>query len=202
MDRKTQDTALLLIDVISDFSFDGGATLLARAAPVAQCIRDLKKNLAKRGVPIIYANDNFGKWRSDFRAQVERCLRKTSRGAEVVRLLHPGTQDYFILKPKHSAFYSTNLALLLEYLKIKRLVLAGWATGSCILFTANDAYMRDFELIVPPDCVASFSDFEERYALHHFEHWLKASILPSETIVKNFAMVGSKRPGAAQAIFR
>jgi nicotinamidase-related amidase len=81
-----------------------------------------------------------------------------------------------VLKPKHSGFYSTTLDLLLTHLSARNLILTGIAGNNCVLFTANDAYMRDFILFVPSDCVVSNTEEENRYALKQMEQVLKADI--------------------------
>src|SRR5436305_8912595 len=173
------DVALLLIDVINDLDFPEGNQLLRHALPMARQIAALKRRARQEGVPVLYVNDNFGRWRSDFSAQVEHCLRDGVRGKPVVELLRPGEDDYFVLKPKHSGFFSTTLDTLLEYLGARAVVLAGMAANICVLFTANDAYMRDLHLVVPSDCVASNTEEENRYALEQMRKVLKADTRPS-----------------------
>jgi nicotinamidase-related amidase len=171
--------ALLLIDVINDLEFAEGDQLLPFAVPMAKAIARLKGQADVAGVPAIYVNDNFGRWQSNFNSQVEHCLRDGVRGKPVVELLQPGDKDYFVLKPKHSGFYSTALDVLLEYLQVERLILTGIAANICVLFTANDAYLRDFHLLVPSDCVASNTEEENRRALEQMEKFLKADVRPS-----------------------
>ena len=121
----------------------------------ADRIAGLKRRARSVGVPVVYVNDNFGRWRSDFNAQVEHCLRDGVRGKPLVERLRPEEDDYFVLKPKHSGFFSTTLDILLDYLEVKTVILAGVAGNICVLFTANDAYMRDFHLAVPHDWTVS-----------------------------------------------
>jgi nicotinamidase-related amidase len=176
------DIALLLIDVINDLNFPDSEKLLRHTLPMAQRLAALKARAKRAGVPVVYANDNFGRWRSDFKAQVDHCLRDHSRGRPIVELLQPEQDDYFVLKPKHSGFFSTSLDILLSYLGTKTLILAGIAANICVLFTANDAYMRDLRLIVPGDCVASNTEEENRYALRQMQTILKADIRPSAEV--------------------
>ena len=110
------DVAILLIDVINDLEFPEGEQLLRFAVPMADRIARLKERARQAGVPVVYVNDNFGRWRSDLNAQVEHCLEDDVRGRPVVERLRPEEDDYFVLKPKHSGFYSTTLDVLLEYL--------------------------------------------------------------------------------------
>src|SRR6476646_2211833 len=165
--------ALLLIDVMNDFDFPEANQLLKHARPMARILLRLKRRAQKAGVPVIYINDNFGQWKSDFRRTVDYCVRK-GRGGDIVNWLRPDEDDYFVLKPKHSGFFSTTLATLLRYLGAKKLILTGIAGNFCVLFTANDAYMRDYDLIVPSDCTVSNTATENRQALGLMRKFLKA----------------------------
>lgn len=131
---------------------------------------------------MVYVNDNFGRWKSDFNTQVEHCLNDGVRGEPLARRLLPTDEDYVVLKPKHSGFYSTTLEILLEYLGAETLVMTGIAGNNCVLFTANDAYMRDYKLVVPGDCVVSNSDEENRTALAQMAAVLKADVRPAAEI--------------------
>jgi nicotinamidase-related amidase len=174
--------ALLLVDVINDMEFDGGEALLAQALPAAARIAELKHVAKSAGVPVIYANDNFGRWRSDFRDVVERCLTGDVRGEPVAHLLVPEPDDYFILKPKHSAFHATALDTLLRYLHAERLVIAGFTADACVLVTAAEAHMRDYRVTVPSDCVASRSAAHTRAALAHMERVLDVEVVEAEQL--------------------
>ncbi len=171
-------TALLLIDVINDLMFDGGEDLLRHARPMARQLVRLKRYAQAQKMPVIYANDNFGQWHVDFQTLVQRCLQDDMRGQEIVQLLQPGAGDYFVLKPKHSAFYQTSLDVLLSNLGVESLVLTGMAGDICVLFTANDAYMRNFTIIVPGDCVASEDEEHNTQVLALMQRVLKADVTP------------------------
>jgi nicotinamidase-related amidase len=164
--------ALVLIDVINDMEFDSGAALLKNALPAARRLAELRRRAKEAHVPVIYVNDNFGKWRSDFRRQLGHVLEDGVRGQPVAELLRPDEKDYFVLKAKHSGFYDTQLDLLIDYLKVKTLILTGLTTDICVLFTASDAYMRDLEIIVPTDCVAAANKEHHERALEHMERVL------------------------------
>src|SRR5215212_1879647 len=168
------EMALLLIDVINDLEFPEADQMLEDALRMAKNIRRLKRRARQAGVPVIYVNDNFGRWQSDWRKTVEHCSGTRVRGREVVRRLKPACDDYFVLKPKHSGFFSTTLDTLLRYLEVKTLILTGVAGNVCVLFTANDAFMRDFHLVVPADCVASNTSEDNDHALELMRNVLKA----------------------------
>ena len=166
--------ALLLIDVINELEFPGAEKLLPKAVPMARRVAALKRRAERAGVPCVYVNDNFGQWRSDFQRLVERVLEGGARGEPVGRLLAPADDDYFVLKPLHSGFYSTALDTLLRELGCRKLVICGMATDSCVLFTAADAYIRGFEIVVPSDGCASESGARHRGALAVMKKMLKA----------------------------
>ncbi len=104
MRRTTHHTALLLIDVINDFEFPRGEELFAQALPIAPRIAELKRRARAAGIPAVYVNDNFGRWQSNFEQIVRHCLEDNVRGRPFVEQLMPDERDYFVLKPKHSAF--------------------------------------------------------------------------------------------------
>jgi nicotinamidase-related amidase len=176
------EVALLLIDVINDLEFSSGERLLKHALPAAEKLAELKRRAKRAGVPVIYVNDNFGRWQSDFNKLLKHCLEEDVCGRPIAELLKPDEDDYFVLKPKHSGFFSTTLDTLLEYLQVKILLLTGLTGDICVLFTANDAYMRDFHLVIPSDCVASSDADENRHALAHMGRVLKADTRPSTEI--------------------
>ncbi len=175
-------TALLLIDVINDFEFPRGDELFEQALPMAPRIATLKKRAAAVGIPTVYINDNFGRWQSKFEEIVKHCLEPGVRGQPFVQQLVPGERDYFVLKPKHSGFYQTPLELLLKHLGTERLIVTGVSTNSCVLFTANDAYMRDMDLMVPQDCVAACNVEEHEFAIEQMKSMLKADVSASTEI--------------------
>jgi nicotinamidase-related amidase len=173
---------LLLIDVINDMDFGGGQALLAQALPTADRIAALKVRARAAGIPSIYVNDNFGRWQSDLNKILAHTIDDDTIGRPVAERLRPAEDDYFVLKPKHSGFYSTTLEVVLRYLHATTLILTGMATDVCVLFTANDAYMRDYDLVVPSDCVASSDPRESAHALRTIGGLLKADTRPSAEI--------------------
>jgi nicotinamidase-related amidase len=173
---------LLLIDVINDLEFEGGEALLAQALPMAERLAALKRRARAVNIPAIYVNDNFGRWRSDLRALLSHCRNDGVRGRALVERLVPEPEDYFVLKPKHSGFFSTALELLLEHLRTHTLILTGLTADNCVLFTASDAYLRDYHLIVPEDCVAAIDPRHTHQALEHMRRVLKADVAASTAL--------------------
>ena len=172
-------TALLLIDVINDLAFEGSDALVAQAEPMALRLAALKRRASAAGVPTIYINDNFGQWRSDFRQTVAHCTAKRSPGRRVSQRLRPTRRDYFVLKPKHSGFFDTTLDTLLKALRIRRVIVTGIAGNICVLFTANDAYMRDLKLFAPADCIVSNTAADNDHALRQMQIVLKGNLAES-----------------------
>lgn len=179
--REVADSrvALLLIDVINDLEWEGGDKILPHALAMAERVAQLKARARALEIPVIYVNDNFGQWQSDFQRHVDHLLHDGVRGEPVARLLVPDTDDYFVLKPLHSGFYETTMSTLLDYLEVTTLIVTGIATDICVLFTANDAYMRGFKIYVPSDCSAANEQVFHDEALSVMERVLKADLTPS-----------------------
>jgi nicotinamidase-related amidase len=174
------DVALLIVDVINDLDFPEANQLMRYLPAMARKLAKLKERAKRAGVPVVYVNDNFGRWRSDLHSLVEHCQKGKARG--MVDLLRPDRDDYFVLKPKHSGFFESTLETLLRYLGAGKLIITGIAGNYCVLFTANDAYMRDYQLAVPADCTASNTASQNRQALKLMEKYLKADVRPSGKI--------------------
>lgn len=170
--------ALLLIDVINDLEWPDAELLEPHARAMANTVASLKRQAKELDVPVVYVNDNFGQWRSDLQALVDHLTCDDVRGAFLARELAPQQDDYFVLKPKHSGFFGTTLDILLRYLGVETVILAGIAGNICVLFTANDAYMRDLRVVVPRDCIASNTVTENEQALGVMERVLKADTRP------------------------
>ena len=174
--------ALLLIDVINHFEFPDGERILRQAMPIAPRIARLKARGREAGIPAIYVNDNFGHWRSEASKLVEYCTREGAPSRKFVEQLRPDPEDYFVLKPMHSAFYQTPLELLLRKLGAGTLIVCGLATNSCVVCTAHDARMRNFRLFVPSDCTAARSMREHSQAIAHIATMANADTSPSASL--------------------
>jgi nicotinamidase-related amidase len=175
--------ALLIIDMINDFQFEHGPILAKQTNDISLRISSLKKKLKRNGCPIIYVNDHYELWQADFQRIAKKCRNTLSE--KIIHTIYPEDDEYFLIKPKHSAFYGTALNTLLYSLNIERLIITGIAGNICVLFTANDAYMRGFEIIIPSDCIASNDEEDNQFALKMMKNTLKASITKSENIKLN-----------------
>ncbi|MFC0559530.1 cysteine hydrolase family protein [Halalkalibacter alkalisediminis] len=176
--------ALLMIDLINDLEFPSGVDLLPHALEAAHHVALLKKQIKKLGVPVIYVNDNYGRWQSDFRHLVSHCLQEEVRGKPLAEMMKPDEDDYFILKPQYSGFFATPLDLLLTHLNVNSLILTGVTGDMCVQFTANDAYMRKYSLFIPSDCVASHTNEINQRALHTMKEVVKADISSSSVLLE------------------
>jgi nicotinamidase-related amidase len=161
-------TALVVVDMINTWEMQGGKTLLKAANGMLPDLVRLIGRARRAGAPVVYANDNFGCWRSNILQTIEQARQAHPASAHIVDALIPQASDYVVLKPKHSAFYATPLALLLEALDAKRLVIAGVSADQCVLATAGDALLRGYEVVVPSDAVASPTAARTRAVLKHF----------------------------------
>jgi len=188
-------TALLIIDMINDLDFEGGAALKPHAEAAAAVIAHLREAADALGAPVVYVNDNFGQWHSERSRLVEHALREDCLGRGLVRRLEPRPDDYFVIKPQVSGFYATNLPVLLPKLGVTRLILTGVAADICILFTAADAHMRAYELWAPADAVASADPQRAAWALGIMRRNLGAETRPSDELsLEDWVAKGGPRP--------
>jgi nicotinamidase-related amidase len=175
--------ALLLIDVIHPMDFEGAGDLLSQAVAAAGRIAALRKRARDAGVAVIYVNDNFDCWHLGFHELVEKLVADDVPGRPVIESLAPEPErDFYVLKPAHSGFFRTSLEVLLARIEARTLVLTGFAGDICVLFTANDAHMRGFDVVVPADCIASRSKDDNLRALQYMARVLGADCSRSEDL--------------------
>jgi nicotinamidase-related amidase len=182
MGSQPANCALLIIDMISDFSFDGGEQLAAHAGHVVANIIRLKARFQAEGLPVVFVNDNYGRWDASFVDLVAWARREGSRGRDMATQLQPADGDLFVLKPRHSGFYQTPLPALLESKHVGSLVIVGVAGDSCVLNTAMDAHMRKFKLWVPRDGVASITPARNQRVLAHLHESVQVHTGPVREI--------------------
>lgn len=183
MPTYSKNSALIIIDVINDFDFEHGKILAKKTLQIVNPLKQLKDYFKKEQLPIIYVNDHYNLWQANLDRILLHCQNPLSE--MILQEVKPNVDDYFLIKPKHSAFYGTALNTLLHQLHVNTLVLTGIAGNICVLFTANDAYMREYQLIIPRDCIASVDDKDQAYALTMMENVLKAEIIFSNEYMEN-----------------
>jgi len=174
--------AVLIVDMINDFQYEDGERLFKQVLPVARKIKELKERANDAGIPVIYVNDNFEHWHDTFQSTIEHVRENSSEGEQLVELLRPGEEDYYVLKPHRSGFYKTPLGVLLDELDVDELIITGAATDMCVLSTAHDAQMRKYKIRVPCDCTGAVKDDHRDQALDLMARVLEANIKPSREI--------------------
>jgi nicotinamidase-related amidase len=176
-------TALLIVDMINDFDFEGGVDLLRNTQRIVAPLKALRAHMTGMGCPVVFCNDNFGQWRSDFRQVVRHCCASDARGHAICRAMRPAADDYFVLKPRHSAFYATPLEALLDDVEATSLVVVGIAGDGCVLSTASDAHIRQRRAMVPRDCMASITDERNDNAVSYLGESLRLDTRPSTELL-------------------
>ena len=171
---------LLLIDFINTLQFPGVEGPTPAALVAARAAARLKRRLRAQGVPAIYANDNYGQWRSEFGALCAHCKTLPGEAGAIARVLAPRRNDLAVLKPRHSAFLGTPLELILEQMHARRLILAGLATDICVPLTATDAHLRGCRLWIPADCTVAECTDAKQSSLAYMKRVLKADIRPTK----------------------
>jgi nicotinamidase-related amidase len=177
---RSKKTALLILDMLSEFEFPDGESVKRAAERIASPIAKLRVRVRRKSAPVIYVNDTSGEWESDQAAFIQRCLE--GRGAKIAELLRPTQDEHFMFKPRHSAFYGTPLAELLYALDVTHLVLSGVSSHQCVLLTASDAHIRNLDVTIAVDCIAAPQAAATRHAIYILEQGLQARIAQSRSI--------------------
>ena len=173
------DTAVIVIDMLNSYEHEDAEKLTPSVADIVEPLSGVISAARKRDdVDLIYVNDNYG----DFTASQEDLVHRALEGErpDLVKPIVPEKGEIFLQKVRHSAFYATSLAYLLRTLEPTRLILTGQVTEQCILYTALDAYIRHFQMVVPPDGVAHIDADLGKAALRMMEENMRAEIMPAE----------------------
>jgi nicotinamidase-related amidase len=173
---------LLLIDVINPMDFEGAERLAPNALAASAAVAGLIERARRLKTPVIYVNDNYGRWGDGRDQLVEDVAAASDAARRLIQRLAPEKDDFLVVKPRFSGFYATNLPVLLPALGVSRLVLAGFAADICVLFTAGDAHMREYGLWVPRDAVAAEQDQHADWALHIMQKSMGAEIAPTSQL--------------------
>jgi nicotinamidase-related amidase len=174
--RSSRRAAVLALDLLTDFAFPDGPRVRRALTTRRDAIRGLLARARDHAVPVIYVNDNLGAWRSDAPALLAHCTETRRPGAALVEALRPDPRDAIVLKPRHSAFFGTPLAALLEDRRIDVLIFAGVSTESCVWMSACDAHTRGFGLVIPADTVAGAAPGATRRTLASLREVLGAHV--------------------------
>ncbi|MEU4358288.1 cysteine hydrolase family protein [Streptomyces virginiae] len=145
-------TALIVIDMLNTYEHEDAEVLVASVREALPGIATLIEHARASASPVVYVNDNFGEWRSHHGEILDAAL--AGRHRSLVEPVAPDENSLFVVKARHSIFFETPLAYLLGQLKAERLVLCGQVTEQCVLYSALDAHIRHFDVVVPDDAVA------------------------------------------------
>lgn len=169
--------ALLVIDMLNDFVLDSGKLTCGKASQaIIPAIIAQASEARKKAIPVLYVCDNHLPDDQEFKLYPPHCITGTE-GAQIVSELRPATNDFIIPKRRYNGFFETQLDLTLRELDVKELIITGVCTNICVFYTAADARMRGYDIIIPKSCVASFDLQAHEFALREMEKIIKAQIL-------------------------
>ena len=182
MSHAREKSGLLLLDVFNTFDFPGGDELYRETLKVLEPIQKLAERFRQSHRPVIFINDNAGRWQDDFNALLSHVKSSGAKGARMVDALYPQQGDYKLLKPRHSAFFETPLPSLLSHFDVRRVVVCGIAADSCVLSTVMDAHTRGIEALVPADGTASQTPERTARVLAHLRESSGVDTPPSSKV--------------------
>ncbi|WP_050614181.1 isochorismatase family cysteine hydrolase [Bacillus testis] len=172
--------ALIIIDVINHYKFKEESHLLEYTKKMAGPLKKLKERAKEQKVPVIYVNDHYYMWQADYHKIIDHC--KNEENQEILETLSPAEDDFFLIKPKHSAFYESALHTLLRQLHVKNIIVTGVAGNISVLFTANEGYMKEYTIYAPADCIASNTKEANEFALNMMKNVLGADLTESSEL--------------------
>jgi nicotinamidase-related amidase len=176
-------TAVLVIDMMNTYQHPDADKLAPNVAEIIDPLAQLLAEARDRDdVDVIYVNDNYG----DFSAEFSDIVRSALDGdrPDLVKPILPAQGLRVMTKVRHSAFYATSLAYLLTQLEPEKVVLTGQVTEQCILYTALDAYVRHFTVVVARDAVAHIDPELGEAALRMMEQNMSAELLPAADVLR------------------
>ncbi|SOD62929.1 Nicotinamidase-related amidase [Streptomyces zhaozhouensis] len=173
-------TALVVIDMINTYDHPDAEPLMASVRRALPAMVGLIDRARRAGVPVLYVNDNFGRWRSHHGELIDRAL--DGPHADLVTPVRPDDDSLFVVKARHSIFYQTPLDHLLSELGVSRLVLCGQVTEQCVLYSALDAHIRHLEVAVPRDAVAHIHPGLAEAALEMMERNMGAEVADARAL--------------------
>ncbi|MFD9520721.1 isochorismatase family cysteine hydrolase [Streptomyces sp. NPDC059979] len=171
---------LIVIDMLNTYEHEDADALVPSVREALPAVQELLKRARSASAPVIYVNDNFGRWRSHHGELVEAA--RAGRHRELVDPIAPDEDSFFIVKARHSIFYETPLAYLLGQLEARHLVMCGQVTEQCILYSALDAHIRHFDVTIAPEAVAHIDPELAQAALRMMETNMSTSIRPLQDI--------------------
>jgi nicotinamidase-related amidase len=174
-------TALIVVDMLNAYEHPDAEALTRSVERVLPAIAGLVDRAGEESVLTIYVNDNFGSWTSDRDALLRQAMRGEHR--RLVEPVAPRGDTPFVVKARHSIFFQTPLEFLLKEEQVDRLVLVGQVTEQCILYSALDAYIRKFRVVVPRDAVAHIHEDLAEAALRMMEVNMDAEIVDADRVV-------------------
>jgi nicotinamidase-related amidase len=173
-------TALLVVDMLNPYEHPEADRLAERVAKALPRVRALLRRAADEETPVVYVNDNYGDWNSSSEGLAARAM--AGAHPELVEPVLPEEGHSFVVKARHSTFYETPLEYLLDQMGISRLVLSGQVTEQCILYSALDAYVRHFDVVIATDAVAAIYDDLGETALQMMERNIGAKLVRAEDV--------------------
>ncbi|CAM3034800.1 cysteine hydrolase family protein [Mycobacterium simiae] len=169
------DTAVLVVDMMNNYQHPDAEVLIPNVAKIIDPLADLVRRARDSDdVDLIYVNDNYGDFTAGFDDLVESAC--NGERPDLVEPIVPRDGTRVMTKVRHSAFYATPLAYLLNRLETERLILTGQVTEQCILYSALDAYVRHLQVVIPTDAVAHIDEELGAAALKMMESNMSAEL--------------------------
>ncbi len=177
--------AIIVIDMLEDFFY--GALKFERSTAIVPNVKKLVDGARKKDIPIIFACDSHIKGiDKEFELWGEHALRG-SEGASIIKdLEYNPEKDCVVYKRRYSAFFRTDLDILLNELGVDSLIFVGVHTHICVQHTVADAYYLGYQIYVASDGTTAFTQEDHDQAIKFMSKMYGANILTIDEILTNF----------------
>jgi nicotinamidase-related amidase len=177
--------ALIIVDMLNDFVT--GSLACERAERIIGPLTELIAAARKAGVPVIYANDAHLKGIDhELKLWGDHALAGTP-GADVIPELAPAAGDYIVPKRRYSAFFQTDMKILLDELGVDTVAVCGMHTHMCCRHTAADAYQYGSDIIAPEDGLDAFTAEDHEAGMAYLKGTYGAEITTCAELAARFA---------------
>jgi len=203
--QLTGNTALILIDVQKGEVLPGehGISIMAGGEARHERIRAILESARAAGIPPIFIQEVHKRSLADFGRELDgtedvHCL----EGDEATKLaegIEPVAEEYLIRKRRYSAFFATELELVLKSHEVSTLVLLGSLTDVCVHYTFADAHQHDYHCHVVTDCVGGSSEAAHDAALEAMRYLQRDCLVESDEVIDAFSAVRDRRSAEVHA---
>ncbi len=190
--------ALLVIDPQAEATSSSGTLSADHAADAVANVVRLLAAARSALIPVIFTQEVHRRELVDFGRELDgaepvHCVEGTL-GVQLLPETQPGDGEWLIQKRRYSAFFATDLELLLRGLHVDMLIICGFLTDVCVHYTCVDAHQRDYHLLLASDATAGSSAPATGAALKAVEYLQSGAVTSTAEVVSALELASQAEP--------